>query len=107
MLELRRKTFGTDHELVVHSLMDRAWLYHVRNELAQMEQVAREALAMQQRLGSRDSALMLANLHLLVQSTVEQRRFDDAEQFALQALEIARTHPPRASRRSEYSPSHV
>ena len=92
-LDLRRKAFGTDHELVAHSLMDYAWFFRARGDMSSAEKLAREALAIQQKLGDRDPTLMLANLHLLQVIAAAQRRYDEAEEFAQQALAIARAQP--------------
>ena len=89
-LDLRREAFGSDHELVAHSLIDYAWFLRARGDSVGAEKFAREALALQQKLGARDPDLMLANLHLLQNTVANQRRFDEAEDFAQQGLAIAR-----------------
>jgi len=92
-LELRRKVFGRDHELVANSLIDYAWFYRARGDAVRMEKVAREALAIQRKLSARDPNLLLANLHLLQVSLSAQRRYDEAEEIAEQALAIAHAQP--------------
>ena len=92
-LDLRRQAFGSDHELVAHSLIDYAWFLRARGDSVGAEKFAREALAIQQKLGARDPTLMLANLHLLQVTVAAQRRYDEAEEFAQQALAIARAQP--------------
>jgi tetratricopeptide (TPR) repeat protein len=92
-LDLRREVFGSDHELVAHSLLDYAWFYQMRGDAVGAEKLAQQALAIQQKLAARNPNLMLANLHLLQMSAAAQRRYDDAEKFAQQALAIARAQP--------------
>src|SRR5262249_35447269 len=92
-LELRRQVFGTDHELVAQSLVDYAWFLRAMGKAAEAEKAATEALAIRQKLGASDPALMLANLHLLQNIAAGQHRYDEAEEFAHQALAIARAQP--------------
>jgi eukaryotic-like serine/threonine-protein kinase len=89
-LELRRAAFGGDHELVAHSLIDYAWLCRARGDSIAAEKLAREALAIQQKLDAPDKTLMLANLQLLQVTLSAQRRYDEAEKIGEQALAITR-----------------
>jgi serine/threonine protein kinase/tetratricopeptide (TPR) repeat protein len=92
-LDLRRQALGTDHELVAQSLIDYAWFLRALGKNVDAEKSAREALAIRQTLGDCDPTLMIANLHLLQNIAASQHRFGEAEEFAQQALEIARAQP--------------
>jgi tetratricopeptide (TPR) repeat protein len=90
---MRRKAFGPNHELVAHSLVDYAWLLDARGDAAQAEQYGREALAIQRKFGRSDPDLMVATLHVLQVAAAQNRRYDQAEEFAQEALAIARRQP--------------
>jgi tetratricopeptide (TPR) repeat protein len=92
-LDLRRQTFGAEHELVALSLVDYAWYLRKVGRTADAEKPAREALDIRQKLGNCDPALMVANLHLLQNIAASRHLYDEAEAFAQQALEIARAQP--------------
>ena len=101
-LDLRRQAFGTDHELVAQSLIDYAWFLRAwakqprrKNPPARLSPFGRSSATC-------DPTLMLANLHLLQNIAASQHRYDEAEQFAQQALEIAHAQPKPALRRGQH-----
>jgi tetratricopeptide (TPR) repeat protein len=67
--------------------MDYAWLCYTRGDAVRAEQLARDALAIHQKRGAPD--IVVSNLHLLQVSLAAQRRYDEAEAIAENALAIS------------------
>ena len=91
-LDLRVRAFGSEHAEVVLSLVDYSANLFGRGDVVGAEARAREALAIHRKLNLPDNAAIRV-LSTLQFYLVVQAKYEEAEQLAQEALEIARRHP--------------
>jgi tetratricopeptide (TPR) repeat protein len=89
-LELFRQRYGDEHVTVAFAVENLAHMYAVRGEVERAEAIGNECLELFRRTGA--PQVLVGPLHLLSGIKISKGEYAEAEAFAREALDVARSH---------------